>query len=107
MIISSALLFVWFLQSKQTNNPEKFHLTQHLTQIRNKEITEVTVQTIASWNWLTKIKNNFMPNSTRAMRRVKRFLKAADEIEHESKSRTGFKRLGLDFVDKRFAVSYC
>ena len=44
MIISTSLLFVWFLQSKQTNNPEKISFDAALTQTRNKEITEITVK---------------------------------------------------------------
>ncbi len=44
MIISSVLLFAWFLQSKQTNNPEKISFDAALTQIRNKDITEATIK---------------------------------------------------------------
>jgi cell division protease FtsH len=41
MIISSALLFVWFLQSKQTKNPAELTLDKTITQIKNKEIKEM------------------------------------------------------------------
>lgn len=40
MIISSALLFVWFLQSKQTKNPQELTVDQTITRIKNKEIKE-------------------------------------------------------------------
>lgn len=40
MIISSALLFVWFLQSKQTKNPQELSLDQVVTRIDNKEVKE-------------------------------------------------------------------
>ncbi|MCD9185931.1 MAG: ATP-dependent zinc metalloprotease FtsH [Pyrinomonadaceae bacterium] len=42
MIISSALLFVWFLQSKQTKNPSELSLDQVITRIDNKEVKEVS-----------------------------------------------------------------
>jgi ATP-dependent Zn protease len=44
MIISSALLFVYFLQSKQTAGPKDLSFDKALTQIKNKEATEVTVR---------------------------------------------------------------
>lgn len=44
MIISSALLFVYFLQSKQTGSPKELSFDKALTQIKNKEATEVTVR---------------------------------------------------------------
>lgn len=44
MIISSALLFVWFLQTKQTKNPQELSFDQGLARIKNKEATEATVR---------------------------------------------------------------
>lgn len=44
MIISSALAFVWFLQSKQTKVPQELSFDQALTQIRNKETKDLTVK---------------------------------------------------------------
>lgn len=44
MIISSALLFVWFLQSKQTKNPSDLSFDKALTYIKNKEVTELIVR---------------------------------------------------------------
>lgn len=44
MIISSAVLFVYFLQSKQGKNPQEISFDQMLVQIRNKEATEVTIK---------------------------------------------------------------
>ena len=44
MIISSALVFVWYLQTKQTTPPKELSFDAALTQIRNKDIKEVTVK---------------------------------------------------------------
>ncbi|MEQ1921947.1 MAG: ATP-dependent zinc metalloprotease FtsH [Pyrinomonadaceae bacterium] len=44
MIISSALVFVWYLQSKQTPQTKDLSFDAALTQIRNKDIKEVTVK---------------------------------------------------------------
>ena len=41
MIISSALLFVYFLQGKAAANPQELSLDQVNTRIENKEIKEV------------------------------------------------------------------
>lgn len=41
MIISSAMLFVWFLQSKQTKSPEELSLDQIVTRIDNKQVKEI------------------------------------------------------------------
>ena len=40
MIISSALVFVWYLQTKQTTPPKEVPLDAALTQIKNKDITD-------------------------------------------------------------------
>lgn len=40
MIISSAMLFVWFLQSKQTKSPDELSLDQVYTRIDNKQVKE-------------------------------------------------------------------
>jgi hypothetical protein len=44
MIISSALVFVWYLQAKQTKPPQELSFDAALTQIKNKDIKEVTVK---------------------------------------------------------------
>jgi cell division protease FtsH len=44
MIISSALLFVWYLQTKQTTPPKELSFDAALTQTRNKDIKEITVK---------------------------------------------------------------
>jgi cell division protease FtsH len=44
MIISSALLFVYFLQSKQTAGPKELSFDKAMTQIKNKEVTEATIR---------------------------------------------------------------
>jgi cell division protease FtsH len=44
MIISGALLFVWFLQGRQDKNPQEKSFDQILTYIRNKEATEVNLK---------------------------------------------------------------
>lgn len=43
MIISSAMLFVWYLQGRQTKPEQELSFDVALTQIRNKDIKEVTV----------------------------------------------------------------
>ncbi|CAN5187526.1 hypothetical protein BH20ACI2_BH20ACI2_19600 [soil metagenome] len=44
MIISSALVFVWYLQTKQTTTPKELSFDAALTQIKNKDIKEYTVK---------------------------------------------------------------
>jgi len=44
MIISSALVFVWFLQTKQTTAPAELSYSAAMTQIKNKDIKEITVK---------------------------------------------------------------
>ncbi|MBK9163562.1 MAG: ATP-dependent zinc metalloprotease FtsH [Acidobacteria bacterium] len=44
MIISSALLFVWYLQGQQTKPAQELSFDAALTQIRNKDIKEVTMK---------------------------------------------------------------
>jgi len=44
MIISSALLFVYFLQGKQSGNPKEVSFDQALTRIKNKEVTEAIIR---------------------------------------------------------------
>lgn len=44
MIISSSLLFVYFLQSSKGKNPQELSFDKALTQIRNKDISEVTLK---------------------------------------------------------------
>ena len=40
MIISSALLFVWYIQSRQVKNPQELSIDMAITRIDNKEIKE-------------------------------------------------------------------
>ncbi|MGI8469760.1 MAG: ATP-dependent zinc metalloprotease FtsH [Pyrinomonadaceae bacterium] len=44
MIISSAFLFVYFIQRTQSKNPQELSYDQALTRIRNKDINEATVK---------------------------------------------------------------
>ena len=44
MIISSALLFVWFLQNKEKKNPQELSFDAAIAQIKNKDIKEATVR---------------------------------------------------------------
>lgn len=44
MIISSALLFVYFLQNKQAKNPQEVSFDQVLTRTSNKEVSELTLK---------------------------------------------------------------
>jgi len=44
MIISVALVLVWYLQTKQAKNPTEVSFDQALTRIRDKEVTEATIR---------------------------------------------------------------
>ena len=44
MIISSALVFVWYLQTKQSQPPRSLSFDQALAQVKNKDIKELTVK---------------------------------------------------------------
>ena len=44
MIISSAMLFVYFLQGRQSKNPQELSFDQILTRIRNKDVTEANLK---------------------------------------------------------------
>ncbi|MBK9214956.1 MAG: ATP-dependent zinc metalloprotease FtsH [Chloracidobacterium sp.] len=44
MIISSALVFVWYLQTKQTTPPKELSFDAALTQIKNKDIKEAVIK---------------------------------------------------------------
>lgn len=44
MIISSAMLFVWFLQGKTKTNPQELSFNKALTYIKNNEVTEAIVR---------------------------------------------------------------
>jgi len=44
MIISSALVFVWYLQTKSTTPPREIPFDAAMTQIRNKDIREIVVK---------------------------------------------------------------
>jgi cell division protease FtsH len=44
MIISSAMLFVWFLQGRTAKNPQELSFDKGLTYIRNKEVTKAVVR---------------------------------------------------------------
>lgn len=44
MIISSAMLLVWFLQTGKGKNPQELSFDQAITQIKNKDTKEITVR---------------------------------------------------------------
>src|SRR3954453_14487810 len=44
MIISVALVLVWYLQTKQTKNPQEVSFDKALTFIKNKDVSELTVR---------------------------------------------------------------
>lgn len=44
MIISSALLFVWFIQSDKGDAPEEISFNQALTYIKNKDISKILIK---------------------------------------------------------------
>jgi cell division protease FtsH len=62
MIISSALLFVWYLQSKQTKNPQDLPIDLAITRINNKDFREANFKQsqvefvdAAGTKWVTTI----------------------------------------------------
>jgi len=44
MIISSAMLFVWFLQGRQGKNPQELSFDKGLTYIKNKDVTKAVIR---------------------------------------------------------------
>jgi cell division protease FtsH len=44
MIISVALVLVWYLQTKQAKNPTEVSFDQGITRIKNKDVTEATIK---------------------------------------------------------------
>ncbi|HBR56069.1 MAG TPA: hypothetical protein DEA22_01135, partial [Blastocatellia bacterium] len=44
MIISSALLLVWYLQGKQSKQPQELSFDAALAQVKNKDIKELTIK---------------------------------------------------------------
>ena len=86
MIISSALLFVWFLQTKQTKNPQDLPIDLAITRINNKEFKEANLKqsqiefTDASGaKWVTSIGSD----STRDL-----LVKKIDEFNTQNPSAT-------------------
>ncbi|MGC2235135.1 MAG: ATP-dependent zinc metalloprotease FtsH [Pyrinomonadaceae bacterium] len=80
MIISSAMLFVWFLQGNRTKNPQELSFDKALTYIKNKEVTEAVVgqdtlelTTKSNEKFTTKLDSS---DATRA-----EILKAANETD--------------------------
>ncbi len=78
MIISSALLFVYFLQSKQEKNPQEISFDKALTQLRNKEITEATIKQ-SQLELVDKNKQKFFAQLDASDAPREAILKAADE----------------------------
>ena len=72
MIISSALLFVYFLNGKQTAGPKELSFDKAMTQIKNKEVTEATIRQ-DTLELVSKTMKNLLPNSIRAIRRATKF----------------------------------
>jgi hypothetical protein len=44
MIISSAMLFVWFLQGRQNKNPQELSFDKGLTYIKDKQVKKAVVR---------------------------------------------------------------
>jgi cell division protease FtsH len=82
MIISSAMLFVWFLQSKQGKAPGELSYDEALTRIRNKDIAEASIKQ-DSLELINKDKEKFVTklDSSDATRTA--LLGAIDEINKE------------------------
>jgi cell division protease FtsH len=80
VIISSAMVFAYFLQGKQGNNPKELAFNEALTQIRNKDIKEITVKQ----NVLELLDKNgvkFTANLDTSDAPRESILKAADETD--------------------------
>lgn len=78
VIISSAMVFAYFLQNKQDKNPQELAFNEALTQIRNKDIKEITVKQ----NVLELVDKNgvkFTANLDTSDATRESILKAADE----------------------------
>ena len=83
MIISSAMLFVWFLQSKQGKNPSELSYDGALTRIRNKDIGEVTIKQ-DSLELINKDKEKFLTKLDATDATRTNLLAAIDEINKEN-----------------------
>jgi len=78
VIISSAMAFAYFLQSKHDTNPKELSFDQSLTQIRNKDVKEITLKQ----NVLELVDKNgvkFTANLDTSEATRQALLKAADE----------------------------
>jgi cell division protease FtsH len=86
MIISVALFFVWYLQSKQTKNPQELPINDAIVRINNKDFKEanfkqslVEFKDVAGNTWVTTIGSD----ATREM-----LLKKIDEFNKDNVSAT-------------------
>jgi cell division protease FtsH len=78
VIISSAMVFAYFLQGNKDKNPQELSFTQALTQVRNKDVKEITVKQ----NVLELVDKNgvkFTANLDTSDATRESILKAADE----------------------------
>src|SRR5215204_203627 len=82
MIISSAMLFVWFLQSKQGKPAGDLSYDGALTRIRNKDIAEVTIKQ-DSLELINKDKEKFLTKLDASDATRTNLLAAIDEINKE------------------------
>jgi len=82
MIISSAMLFVWFLQSKQGKNPSELSYDESLTRIRNKDIAEVTIKQ-DSLELINKDKEKFFTKLDSSDATREKILGTIDQINTE------------------------
>ena len=86
MIISSALLFVWYLQSKQAKNPQDLPIDLAITRINNKEFKQANLKQsqiefldTSNNKWVTTIGSD----ATRAT-----LLKSITDFNHDNPSST-------------------
>ncbi|HEY8560749.1 MAG TPA: ATP-dependent zinc metalloprotease FtsH [Pyrinomonadaceae bacterium] len=82
MIISSAMLFVWFLQSKQGKTPGDLSYDEALTRIRNKDIAEVTIKQ-DSLELINKDKEKFLTKLDASDATREKLLGTIDQINTE------------------------
>jgi cell division protease FtsH len=78
MIISSALLFVYFLQGRTTANPQEISYDRMLTQIRNKEASELNIKQ-SQIELVDKNQNKFITSLDSSDATREKILNAADE----------------------------
>ena len=78
MIISSAMLFVYFLNGRQAKNPQELPFNEAITRIRNKDTSEVNIKQ-SQVELVDKNQNKFFAQLDASDAPREAILKAADE----------------------------